>query len=252
MYPVLNFAIGQLHFAMPTFALSSFVGAVIVLFFTFKRSINFDIEFKHFAILLLLTIFFGAIGARLIFVFSRLPGLIHVFSLRMFIHLLFNGGIVFFGGLMGVLFGLKLFTVIKKQYSPFVFQMAAPAIPLFQGFGRIGCLLGGCCYGFHLSTPFVLFEGVQFDRFPVPLFESLFCFAIFVVLVVRENKKDDIDLLRIYLLSYAAFRFAAEFLRDDLIRGHFFGLSTSQWISLTIVFYYILQYIRTTRLTKNA
>ena len=42
-------------------------------------------------------------------------------------------------------------------------------------------------------------------------------------------------LLALYLAVYAVLRFLLEFLRGDAIRGVYFGLSTSQWISLAIL-----------------
>ena len=52
------------------------------------------------------------------------------------------------------------------------------------------------------------------------------------------RKHKEYDSLKFYLLAYAKFRFANEFLMDDEVRGLFFGLSTAQWISARIVAYY--------------
>ena len=41
-------------------------------------------------------------------------------------------------------------------------------------------------------------------------------------------------LLPLYLLLYSAFRFGDEFLRGDTVRGIWWGLSTSQWISIPL------------------
>ena len=32
-----------------------------------------------------------------------------------------------------------------------IFDIAMPAVAMAQGFGRIGCLLAGCCYGIELD-----------------------------------------------------------------------------------------------------
>ena len=55
------------------------------------------------------------------------------------------------------------------------------------------------------------------------------------------------DLLKIYLVSYAIIRFGDEFLRGDEVRGNFFGVSTAQWISLGILLFYFIEYIRILR-----
>ena len=58
-----------------------------------------------------------------------------------------RGGFVFYGGLLGGLFGIYLGGKILKipvwEYA----QNTIPVIPLAHGFGRLGCLMAGCCYG---------------------------------------------------------------------------------------------------------
>ncbi len=41
-------------------------------------------------------------------------------------------------------------------------------------------------------------------------------------------------LLAWYLALYAVIRFGTEWLRGDAVRGIYFGLSTSQWISICL------------------
>ena len=76
------------------------------------------------------------------------------------------------------------------------------------------------------------------NRVPTQLIESVSEFSLFIILLIIERKKNDTDLLRIYLVAYAVIRFINEFFRGDEIRGVFLGLSTSQWISLMILVYY--------------
>lgn len=60
-----------------------------------------------------------------------------------------NTGIVFYGGLFGLVFGYylglnsKLITV-KDLYA---IDVLAVCIPLFHAIARVGCFLAGCCYG---------------------------------------------------------------------------------------------------------
>lgn len=117
-------------------------------------------------------------------------------------------------------------------------DMVAPAVPLFHMFGRIGCFLGGCCYGVESDFGFV-FEhslveaanGVR--RFPVQLVEAGFNLLLFAVLAWLLKKgvcKGKLFLL--YLLAYSVGRFVLEFWRGDAYRGFLFGVSTSQLISI--------------------
>lgn len=84
-------------------------------------------------------------------------------------------------------------------------------------------------------------------HFPVQLVESISCLVIFIILIIIEKKKESAPLLEIYLLSYAVVRFLLEFLRGDTIRGIFWFLSTSQWISLAITATVIVTEVRKNR-----
>lgn len=53
-----------------------------------------------------------------------------------------------------------------------------------------------------------------------------------------------------YLVLYAICRFVLEFLRGDSVRGIWFGLSISQWISLGILAWYVLHEIKERHQTK--
>ena len=73
-------------------------------------------------------------------------------------------------------------------------------------------------------------------RFPVQLLESALLFALFFLLAALFRRGAlRAKLLALYLAVYAVLRFLLEFLRGDAIRGVYFGLSTSQWISLAIL-----------------
>ena len=242
MHPHIHFSIDNLYFALPTFALSAFVGGAIALFYVYSRSLKFQINFMDLLKLLIATVIFGTVGSRLLFLLTQLPHLVGNLSTQTLVHFFTRGGIVFYGGLFGVLFAIKMYTIYKKQYVGKLFQLASPAIPLFHGFARIGCLLGGCCSGRRFDEPFALMGAIYFDRLPIPLFESIFNFILFATLLVVERKNSKIELLRIYLVSYALYRFIIEFFRADLARGIFWIFSTSQWISLIILVYFMLRY----------
>ena len=98
----------------------------------------------------------------------------------------------------------------------------------------------GCCYGKEYSIPHH-FGIIEIDRIPVQLIEALAEFVLFIVLLLIEKIKPKANLLQIYLMSYAVIRFLTEFLRGDDIRGHWLGLSTSQWISIFIIAYYCIK-----------
>ena len=154
--------------------------------------------------------------------------------------LLTFGGSVFYGGLLGGMAAGGVCWKRKRLPTDFVDVMAV-SVPLFHTFGRIGCFLGGCCYGIECSVGFVytqnpieIANGVR--RFPVQLLEALFCFLLFLALfaLLRRGLCRG-KLLALYLSVYAVGRFLLEYLRGDTYRGFVLGLSTSQFISVLIL-----------------
>jgi len=151
------------------------------------------------------------------------------------------GGSVFYGGLAGgYIAGL---ICIRKKRLPLAeySDMLAPVIPLFHIFGRIGCFLGGCCYGVESRVGFIyrqalLAEANGLRRFPIQLAEAFVNLLIFLLLaaLLRKNALQG-RLMALYLLIYPVMRFLLEFGRGDALRGFVFGLSTSQFISLLLI-----------------
>lgn len=151
------------------------------------------------------------------------------------------GGSVFYGGLFGGLIGGFISARVQKLKLGTVADCAAPSIALFHMFGRIGCFLGGCCYGveweYGVTFTESLAEGANgVPRVPVQLFEAGFELVMFVLLFmmlrkgVLKNK-----LLLVYLAAYAVGRFVLEFWRGDDYRGFLLGFSTSQLISIGVL-----------------
>lgn len=148
------------------------------------------------------------------------------------------GGSVFYGGLLGGIFAGALYVRKKGFALPEWADLLAPAIPLFHFFGRIGCFLGGCCYGVPCSFGFtythnLIEQANGVSRFPIQLVEAAFNLALFFLLWTLQKKgKFQGKRLVLYLLGYSVGRFVFEFGRGDTYRGIWFGLSTSQYISV--------------------
>ena len=49
------------------------------------------------------------------------------------------------------------------------------------------------------------------------------------------------QMMYVYFLIYPVVRFSLEFLRGDEIRGIWFGLSTSQWISIALFVFALIR-----------
>lgn len=153
------------------------------------------------------------------------------------------GGMVFYGGLIGACTGAYIYMKKVKLNINEYSDTLAPCIPLFHAFGRIGCFLAGCCYGIESNIGFTYRYAIVESangvcRFPVQLLEAAENILICVLLTVMLCKCKKLQhgmLIWIYGLIYPVLRFINEFLRGDNVERGFFGiLSTSQWISIFI------------------
>ena len=167
----------------------------------------------------------------------------------------FGTGLTVMGGLIGgagaflaLYFGIGHFYfkgkkkgLHIKQFNN-VFLTAPCCITIAHGFGRIGCLMGGCCHGQYLGETYV-FGGIWMEGttdgwgyyVPTQLYEALFLFALFALLSVLYFKRVNF-LMSIYLVAYAIWRIIIEFFRADM-RGELIPgtLSPSQWQSILFV-----------------
>lgn len=185
------------------------------------------------------------VGGKLLFLLTALPDLIQnageIFSSPEQLMGYLVGGFVFYGGLFGGLLGAFLYTRrYGISFAKFC-NTAIVSVPLIHAFGRLGCFCAGCCYGVPADPPL----GLYFDSspvaphgvalFPVQLLEAGLNLLLFFVLALVFRKRRRLSPVPVYLISYAVIRFVLEYFRDDAERGIFFGLSTSQWISLALV-----------------
>lgn len=150
------------------------------------------------------------------------------------------GGMVFYGGLIGAIVAAYIFLSVKKYDKRAYADVLAPCIPLFHAFGRIGCFLGGCCFGIESEFGFVyehslLEEANGVSRLPIQLIEAavnILIMLLLIYLLKKPVKKG--ALIWIYGMVYPVCRFILEFWRGDENRGFWGPLSTSQWISIAI------------------
>lgn len=167
------------------------------------------------------------------------------FANPLMIFKIWEGGLVFYGGLLGAL--LVSAWYIRRHHMQLwvTVDIFAPAIALGHAIGRVGCLLAGCCFGrvadmAHWYT--LIFPGDVHSFAPsgIPLFptqpmETIGEFIIFGILFgLRRVKRFEGQILASYLILYAILRTITEQFRGDVERGFLIEpwLSTSRFISL--------------------
>lgn len=178
----------------------------------------------------------GMVGAKLLYILASLPQIIQNPALLLDI----GNGFVVYGGIIGGVLTAWFYCRRKKVAAMPYFDLLLPSVSIAQGFGRIGCLLAGCCYG----QPTDAWYGIVFSSSPhapnnIPLFPSQilsaggdFAIALILILQARRQKYTG-QITENYLLLYSVGRFLIEFTRNDF-RGNVGALSTSQFISLFI------------------
>lgn len=162
-------------------------------------------------------------------------------------------GMVFYGGLVGGALAAWLYA--RKFQVPLarVADAGAPGLALGHAFGRIGCLMGGCCYGGEVGDDFplgVVIAGAR--RHPVQLYEAVGLAAIAVVLLLLSARLRPRTgaLFSLYLGGYALLRLVVERFRgDDAERGFLLAglLSTSSAIAALAFVAACALLLRTTR-----
>lgn len=137
----------------------------------------------------------------------------------------FNTGATFYGGLIGgvvsflaLYFGIGAFVFKDKIHTKQFFSIAniaAASISSAHAFGRIGCLMAGCCHGAETDAWYgVNFVYYKIKAVPIQLFEAIFLFALFAFFCYRLVKGKCYN-LPLYMVLYGAWRFIIEFFRAD-------------------------------------
>lgn len=180
----------------------------------------------------------GMLGAKLLYYITQIREIIINPSILLNV----TEGFVVYGGIIGGVLAGYLYC--KKEKLDFLkyFDLVMPSIALAQGFGRIGCLFAGCCYGVKVDGPFsIVFHDSKYAPngmalLPTQLISSGLDFLhFFILLIIAKKKKADGQVAGFYLIFYSIGRFILEFFRGDLIRGQVGMLSTSQFISLFLL-----------------
>lgn len=115
------------------------------------------------------------------------------------------------GGYLGVEGAKRLAGVTRKTGDSFAVPAAAAI-----AFGRLSCFTAGCCYGTPTSLPWGVDFGDGLRRHPTQLYEAAFHFAAAVILSrLRAAGAFRLQLMKLYIMAYAVYRFTTEFIRPE-------------------------------------
>ena len=154
--------------------------------------------------------------------------------------MVWNGGMSFHGGLIGVIVASKLFSS-KHKVNQFIFlDLVALSAPIGIFFGRVANFINSELYGRSTDLPwsvqFLLIDNVK--RHPSQLYEAFFEGVILFLILQYFFKKDYLQnsgqISGLFLIFYSLFRFLAEFFRspDPHIGYLILNLTLGQLISI--------------------
>ena len=189
-------------------------------------------------------LFYGVLGvilgARLGEVLFYNPG--YYFSHPFKIIAVWEGGMSFHGGFLGVLVAMGIFAHTRKLSWLPLMDFIAPLVPLGLGAGRIGNFINAELWGRPTDVPWaMIFPNVDnLPRHPSQLYEfALEGLLFFALLWIYSRKQRPVGAISgLFLIGYGGFRFIGEFFRnpDDGIFGYMtWGVSMGQWLSLPMI-----------------
>ena len=155
-----------------------------------------------------------------------------------------QGGMSFHGGLLGVLAAMALFARRRGRTFLQVTDVIAPCVPTGLASGRIGNFINGELWGRAAdpSLPWAMVfpqSGSNIPRHPSQLYQfALEGILLFVLLWWYASKpRHTGQVSGAFLIGYGFFRFIAEFFRepDSFLGLRAFDLSQGQWLSLPMI-----------------
>jgi len=196
-------------------------------------------------------IFYGVLGAvlggRLGYVLFYKPS--HYLSHPLEIFYLWEGGMAFHGGLLGVIVTLTLYARKRAMGLLEVGDNTAPLIPLGLAAGRLGNFINGELWGRPTDLPWAMVfpqTGDGIARHPSQLYQmGLEGIALFVLVWgFARRPRPAGQVSAVFLMGYGVFRFLAEFTRepDDFLGLLAAGLSMGQWLSIPMILIGVVLY----------
>ena len=155
---------------------------------------------------------------------------------------IWQGGMSFHGGLIGVIFASVIFAK-KNNQNPFLYMdIVALVAPIGLFFGRIANFINSELYGTitNVSWAVTFIQVDNFPRHPSQLYEAILeGLLLFLLLIYFKNKFSNKPgvISGLFLIIYSIFRFIVEFYRapDEQLGFIFLNLTMGQVVSLIFI-----------------
>ncbi len=162
---------------------------------------------------------------------------------------IWEGGMSFHGGMLGVFVGLYLFGRKNRMTFFQVSDFIAPWVPIGLGAGRIGNFINHELWGRPVESalPWALDYGDHIARHPSSLYQALTeGVLLFVILWWYSSKpRPRMAVSAVFMFCYGAFRFSTEFFRTPDAQLGFIAfdwLTMGQLLSLPMILFGIVTF----------
>ena len=177
------FSIGS--FTVHGYGLMIAIGVIAAYLVGTRRAKRYDLDPEQVFDLVLFGVLGGFLCAKILYLITILDQVIADPS----VILDTADGFVVYGGIIGGIFTGWVVCRIKKLHFLKYLDLLVPSIALAQGFGRIGCLLAGCCYGKETASALsITFTDSSFAPngvalIPTQIYSSILDFLHFGLLI---------------------------------------------------------------------
>ncbi|MCL2383593.1 MAG: prolipoprotein diacylglyceryl transferase [Oscillospiraceae bacterium] len=149
-----------------------------------------------------------------------------------------NSGYAFVGGVIGSVLAIAIYS---KQFNIKLKELLSNYIviyPLIYSIGKIGCLLGNCCFGKQHNGLFYIRQEIDeniVNVFPIQIVETVIMFILFVILLrYKSRNNSELKLISVFLIGFGLFRFIIDYFRY-LRNTIFMNLTLSQMLCILFV-----------------
>ena len=189
------------------------------------------------------------VGGRVLYVVQNELGSLATHPTHLL--MVWMGGLSFYGGLVGAIVALAVFTRRRGISLLVALDVAAPAAAVGQAIGHVGCLIGGDSYGIPTDLPWaVIYRNPaamapqNLALQPTQAYEAVLLGILFAGLWLgreRLARFGDGAMAGAYLLGLSTIRFGLFYLRDE--PAVLFGLKTAQLIGFGVAVLAIFLFI---------
>ena len=165
--------------------------------------------------------------------------------------MIWNGGMSFHGGLIGIIFATVIFSKKHKIDSYIFLDLIALVAPIGIFLGRIANFINSELYGRETdiiwSVKFVAIDNVS--RHPSQIYEAIFEGLVLFFLLNHFDKKNNFNkpglISCLFIILYSLFRFILEFFRapDAQVGYLVFQLTLGQLFSIVFFFLGLFLYL---------